>query len=139
MFNCRDVNGVSYLVADMRLECYTGQWVAVATYAAVMAAVYVVGFPVTVLVILYRHRDHLFGDPKDHEVQRVQSKYGFLYRFVGCVSLVPALCFLPALCCEPSLLARLQRAGLGCRVAVCFIRRVPDRLIAHLVVVKICV
>ena len=26
MFNCMEVEGRSYLVADMRLECYTSTW-----------------------------------------------------------------------------------------------------------------
>ncbi len=81
VFNCRDVNGVWYLVADMRQECYTGEWVAIAAYALVMIAVYVVGLPLAVLVILYRNRTHLFGDPAlDDQAKLVQDKYGFLYR-----------------------------------------------------------
>ena len=44
-----------------------------------MGIVYVAGFPILVLGILYRHRRHLFGDPSDPAVAAVKLKYGFLY------------------------------------------------------------
>lgn len=80
MFNCREVGGVSYLVADMRLQCYDSKWIAVALYAAAMGIVYIVGLPVAVFVLLYRRRALLFGDSKNDVVREAQDKYGFLYR-----------------------------------------------------------
>jgi hypothetical protein len=81
MFDCRQVDGKWFLVADMRLQCYTTEWLLVAAYAAFMCLLYVVGLPLVVLLILFRHRAHLFGDPTlDEEAKRIQFKYGFLYR-----------------------------------------------------------
>jgi hypothetical protein len=80
VFNCREVGGVWYLVADMRLQCYDGKWVAVAIYAAAMGILYVIGLPAAVFLILYRHRELLHGDASNDLVREAQEKYGFLYR-----------------------------------------------------------
>jgi hypothetical protein len=78
-FRCRQVEGVFYLAADMRLRCFTGQWYGYALYAGIMGALYVVGFPLAIFVILWRRRRTLFG-PGSEETARV---YGFLYDAYG--------------------------------------------------------
>ena len=75
-FKCVEVEGEWWLVADMRLQCYTGQWWSYATYAAVMAALYTAGLPVAILVILWKLRNRLEDDD-------TEEKYGFLYATYG--------------------------------------------------------
>ncbi len=40
LFRCKLVEGKRYLVVDMRLECYTPLWWAVAVYAFVMLGLF---------------------------------------------------------------------------------------------------
>ena len=78
-FHCVTVDGVAYLVADMRLQCFDGAWAAAAVYAAAMAALYVVGLPVAILVILWRRRATLFGPGSEDTMKH----FGFLYAAYG--------------------------------------------------------
>ena len=50
-----------------------------AVYALLCGAVYVVGLPLTVLVLLHRRRHKLFGSDSDPFVATTRAKYGFLY------------------------------------------------------------
>ena len=75
--------GQEWLLADLRLQCYTPQWIAMATYGIIMCVVYIIGLPVTVFVLLYRRRNLLFGNPRDPAVAAVRRKYGFLYLIYG--------------------------------------------------------
>ena len=50
-----------------------------AFYALVFGLVYVVGFPLGVLTLLYRHRSTLFGDEENASVATTRRQYGFLY------------------------------------------------------------
>ena len=75
MFRCIPVEGKYWLVADMRLQCFTSRWVAFAAYGLAMAVVYVVGLPVLTVVILRRHRSTLFGPRSETTMKR----FGFLY------------------------------------------------------------
>ena len=79
VFKCVRVEGVWYMAADMRLRCFTGRWYTYATYASVMGAVYVFGFPLAITIILVRRRRTLFGDGSA-DTMRV---YGFLYDAYG--------------------------------------------------------
>ena len=54
-----------------------------AFYALMMGIVYVAGFPLGVLLILFRRRHKLHGDPTDPFVATTRSTYGFLYE-VSC-------------------------------------------------------
>jgi hypothetical protein len=79
LYQCDNVEGVSYLVSDMRVRCYTREWFAYALYAGVMCALYVIGFPLSIAIILVRRRRVLFGEGSA-ETRRV---YGFLYEAYG--------------------------------------------------------
>ncbi len=83
MFRCTIIENTSWLSADMRLQCYSGQWFAFAFYALVFAVVYVVGFPLGVLVLLHRNRYTLHGDAADPAVVATKNKLGFLYEVYG--------------------------------------------------------
>ncbi len=78
-FKCRNIEGVRWLAADMRLRCYDGRWAGFARYGLVMAVLYVVGLPATVLWILWRRRHKLFGSPTDRFVASTRATFGFLY------------------------------------------------------------
>jgi hypothetical protein len=75
LFRCISVEGKYWLVADMRLQCFTGRWTAFAAYGALMALLYVVGLPVLTLALLWKHRGTLFGPGSEATMKR----YGFLY------------------------------------------------------------
>ena len=52
-FKCVRVGGKSFLVADMSKACFEGDWIFAATIAAAAIAVYVVGIPLLLLVLLF--------------------------------------------------------------------------------------
>jgi hypothetical protein len=83
LFRCREIEGVSWLAADMRLRCYDSRWSGYAVYCIIMVAVYVVGFPATILWILWQRRHKLFGAPTDRFVASTRATYGFLYEDYG--------------------------------------------------------
>jgi hypothetical protein len=70
----------------MRLRCYDGRWAGFAIYGVIMAVVYVVGLPATVLWILWRRRHKLFGSPTDAFVASTRATFGFLYVDYGSVA-----------------------------------------------------
>ena len=72
VFKCTEVEGEWWLVADMRLKCYDGDWYFYATYAFVMGVLFTAGFPLTILLILLKNRNSL-EDPT------VVGRWGFLY------------------------------------------------------------
>jgi hypothetical protein len=79
LFKCREIEGVWWLAADMRLLCYDGRWAGFAIYGLIMAALYIVGLPAAVLWILWRRRHKLFGSPTDPIVASTRTTFGFLY------------------------------------------------------------
>ena len=78
LFTCRTIDGTSWLVADMRLQCYTREWSGLAVYAVVMAVVYVAGLPLATFGLLLRQRrlGRLFPT-------QGPDPYGFLYEVYG--------------------------------------------------------
>ena len=54
-----------------------------ATYALLCGLVYVVGLPLTVLLLLFRRKHKLFGSPDDPFVATTQASFGFLYEAYG--------------------------------------------------------
>jgi hypothetical protein len=79
LFRCIQVEGSYWLVADMRLQCFTRQWWSYAVYALVMCVLYVVGLPLSIFLLLRQHRDTLFGPRSEATVKRL----GFLYDAYG--------------------------------------------------------
>lgn len=75
-YKCLEVDGVWYLQADMRLQCYNPEWVGVALYAAIMVALYTVGFPLLLSLMLWRRRKSL-------ESKETKEQLGFLYAEYG--------------------------------------------------------
>ncbi len=85
LFRCIPVEGKYWLVADMRLQCFTGRWTAFAAYGAVMVVLYVVGLPALTTALLWKHRRTLFGPGSDATMKR----FGFLYDRCGVGGSVP--------------------------------------------------
>jgi hypothetical protein len=83
LFKRRNIEGVYWLAADMRLRCYDGRWAGFAIYGVIMAVLYVVGLPAAVLWILWRRRHQLFGSPTDPLVASTRETFGFLYMDYG--------------------------------------------------------
>jgi hypothetical protein len=83
LFKCRNIEGVWWLAADMRLRCYDGRWAGFAIYGLIMAVLYVIGLPTAVLWILWRRRHKLFGSPTDPFVASTRAAFGFLYEDYG--------------------------------------------------------
>ena len=79
VFHCVDVDATSYLVVDMRLQCYTARWSLYALYSVIMFAVYVIGFPLAIFAVLFRNRHTLYGD----DSAATHRMYGFLYDGFG--------------------------------------------------------
>ena len=75
LFRCRGVEGVYWLVADMRLQCFTRTWFAYSMYGVGMIVLYVGGLPLMIIATLYKHRKTLFGPGSD----TTEKTYGFLY------------------------------------------------------------
>ena len=82
LYNCRLVEGEYWLVADMRLQCFSAEWLAYAVYGAVMCVLYVGGLPCGILYVLFKRRKTLFG-PGSETTMRT---YGFLYDSYGPVA-----------------------------------------------------
>jgi nitrate reductase NapE component len=57
-FACHEVEGTHYLQADYNVRCDSQEWKAMAAYAAVWIAAYVVGFPLFVLYKLWSYHAH---------------------------------------------------------------------------------
>ena len=72
MFRCTNVEGEWYLTSDMQLKCFDAQWSGYATLSIVMLAVYTVGLPLGIVIVLRRNRKKLH-QPK------VRDNLGFLY------------------------------------------------------------
>ena len=83
LFHCVNIEDQYWLAADMRLVCYDGKWFGYAVYGAVCGVLYIVGFPLAVLVLLYRRRRELYGSADDALVASTRARFGFLYEAYG--------------------------------------------------------
>jgi len=72
MFVCKDVNGTSYIVTDMSVECYDSKWWSYVGPALFFILAYPVGVPLLFFYLLYSSKSEL-GEPE------TKLKLGFLY------------------------------------------------------------
>ena len=75
-FRCVDIDGTPYLLADVRVECYTRTWLMFAGWSGALLVLYTVGLPLTILLVLRRHRHQL-------RERATRARFGFLYKAVG--------------------------------------------------------
>eukprot|EP00808_Paulinella_micropora_P005719 g34204.t1 len=59
LFVCQEVEGVHYLVADYRLECYTDTWWNYAFAGIVLIVIYPIGIPSFITLKVYQYRNRL--------------------------------------------------------------------------------
>jgi len=72
-FSCYEINDKYYLVQDINIECYTQEhYMILIKYVMPIMVVWVLGFPLMILYLLFKHRDKL--DDKDTII-----KYGIYY------------------------------------------------------------
>lgn len=57
-FACREIDGVSYLVADYSTQCYTPEWHSFFYYAVCMVLVYPVAIPIVFYLLLWHNYKH---------------------------------------------------------------------------------
>jgi len=83
VWNCRDIEGTSYVRADYTLVCSTpsgtdGEWAGYASVAAFAFVLYPVGIPALFAYVLYENQESLHDE--DHpEHASTFAKFGFLY------------------------------------------------------------
>lgn len=75
IFVCRNIDGVDYLEADYRIECYDDRWAAYVIYACVVIALIPAGWPIGLFVFLWRKNRQ--QKLKQHNTSR---RLGHLYR-----------------------------------------------------------
>jgi len=83
VWNCRDIEGTSYVRADYTLVCSTpsgteGEWASYASIAAFAFVLYPIGIPALFAYVLYENQESLHDeDHPDHA--STFAKFGFLY------------------------------------------------------------
>ena len=80
LFKCQNVQGRWYLTADYRLRCFEGVWYLYASLAIAGIAVYTIGIPLMLFVVLRRNRRYLYEStcPRDqmHRHAEVKRRLG---------------------------------------------------------------
>jgi hypothetical protein len=79
-FRCRTVQGQSYLIADMRVRCYQGEWQSNVGWAWFFVVIYMFGIPMFQFLALCTNKRYLHGpDDNAKKHQRVKRRFGSLY------------------------------------------------------------
>lgn len=72
MWVCRNIDGVDYLMADMGIRCYQGEWTEMLPMGIIFVLIYPIGIPATFMGLLFYFRKR-FKDPD------VRIRLGFIY------------------------------------------------------------
>ena len=95
MFKCKNIDGhpVQILQADFSVECFGDNHSTYVVLACLFMVLYVVGVPVSVWILLWVHKKHLY-DPSQPKHQKVRREFGALFeqyepKFWYCKSLMP--------------------------------------------------
>ena len=75
-FNCRDVEGKWYLVADLSEVCYSEKWSGYAFLAMLGVCLYPIGILVYMGTILFRNRHKLWSAPMNSLGHSMKARYG---------------------------------------------------------------
>jgi hypothetical protein len=83
-FRCRVIQDHHYLLADMRVKCWEGEWAQVEGYAWLGVIVFMFGIPLAQLSYMWYYRKHLQGgdgaDSRNKALHyKVQKRMGSLY------------------------------------------------------------
>ena len=80
MFKCKEFQGIDrpILAADYEQTCFTGEHATYMAVGFVFMAVYVVGIPLTIFILLWRNKKHLHDEtsPRHH---LIKSALGGMY------------------------------------------------------------
>jgi hypothetical protein len=71
-FVCKQIDSEYYLLADLRVQCYTPLWYSYAYLSIPFILLYPIGIPLFFFLMMYMHREHLL-----EPLYKVQL--GFLY------------------------------------------------------------
>jgi hypothetical protein len=74
LFMCKDIDGTSRLLADVRIDCSTTEWNTYAIPSATLILLYPIGIPLCYWVLLRQNRVEML----EHDL-RVRAHYGFLW------------------------------------------------------------
>lgn len=69
---CKDIDSRSFLIADLRIECFTDKWTQFAFGAVALVLLYPIGIPLFFFAILKLNYKHLADDV-------IRAQLGFLY------------------------------------------------------------
>jgi hypothetical protein len=75
-FMCRDIEGVSYLKADLKIVCHDEDWQSHLPFVVTMIIIYPIGVPALMAYKIFRIRNHL--DAPNNKLE-----LGFLYEAYG--------------------------------------------------------
>jgi hypothetical protein len=73
MFQCIEINGVTYMVADFNLICYDDRWKASLPIGIIGVLLYPIGIPIIFFFYLFKNRKRLWTSKK------VRYRYGLLF------------------------------------------------------------
>lgn len=74
LYVCKNIEGVSYLMTDLREQCYTSNWYTAAYGGFVLILVYPIGIPLFFFVMLYR-----YARAGRLDQSGIRAELGFLY------------------------------------------------------------
>jgi len=134
LFVCREVEGKSYLLEDMSLECYTSKWYSYLIYVIVMIAIYLLGVPLFFLGVIYKKRNEL-THPRNrlrygflYEAYTKQSSYFELVDMANKLTVVSIVRFLPVSWQLPISLATILAYFVSLLLLSPYVRKGDDRL-----------
>jgi hypothetical protein len=79
-FRCREIQDQHYLLADMRVKCYQGEWSQTLPWGVLGVIVFMFGIPLMQLFYMGIYRKHLHSGVHDQELHRnVKMRMGSLY------------------------------------------------------------
>eukprot|EP00656_Telonema_subtile_P030290 TRINITY_DN3328_c0_g1_i1.p1 TRINITY_DN3328_c0_g1~~TRINITY_DN3328_c0_g1_i1.p1 ORF type:complete len:1302 (-),score=326.55 TRINITY_DN3328_c0_g1_i1:597-4502(-) len=82
VFECRNIEGEYYKTSDISTICFDSGWVEDATLASLVILVFVVGYPVFLLLALTRNRHLLYvrvADAFTDEVNKFRLRYSWIF------------------------------------------------------------
>lgn len=72
LYVCKQIGNTSYLLADLRVQCYTETWTRYSFGSMALVLLYPIGIPLFFFTLLYFNKDALRTD-------RIKAQIGFLY------------------------------------------------------------
>ena len=96
MFRCIEVDGVEeglVLASDFAVRCFRGEHTYFATAGFIFLALYVIGIPLAMFLLLFKNRKHLHDDTNLEKHTSVQAYLGGLYQQCKLLRGILFICF----------------------------------------------